>query len=71
MGRKNSCLVNCRISYSKSDLTPEAKANWFQSLSLDKRMDLLCELTDLILAVNPKILDSKNDATASVHVRLL
>jgi len=33
----------------------EAKARWFQSLSLEERMDLLCEFTDMVLENNPNI----------------
>lgn len=48
------------ISHNRQDETLEAKARWFQSLSLVERMDLLCSFTDLILINNPKILDLKN-----------
>ena len=44
-----------KISHSWSDETLEAKARWFQSLSLSERMDMLCFFTDMILQNNPKI----------------
>ena len=47
------------ISHDWQDKTTEAKARWFQSLSLTERMDIFCELTDLILEVNPSILEKK------------
>ncbi|HEX9972612.1 MAG TPA: hypothetical protein VGD14_11130 [bacterium] len=59
------------ISHDWNDETPEAKARWFQSLTLEERMDLLCEFTDLILAVNPKIVESKNATSTSGRVRIL
>lgn len=37
----------------------EAKARWFQSLTMEERMDLLCEFTDLVLAVNPSLQEQK------------
>lgn len=39
--------------------SPEAKARWFQSLSMEERMDLLCEFTDLALAINPDLQERK------------
>ena len=60
-----------RISHNWHDESPEAKARWFQSLSLEERMDLLCEFTDLILSVNPNIAESKNVTSTSGRVRIL
>lgn len=50
------------ISHKFSEESQEAKARWFQSLTLQERMDLLCEFTDMILGVNPHIVDRKRDA---------
>jgi hypothetical protein len=33
---------------------------WFQSLSMEERADLLCSFTDLILEINPGIMEKKN-----------
>ena len=48
------------VFHDRSAETPEAKARWFQSLSLSERMDLFCEMTDLILTVNPKLVERKD-----------
>ncbi len=48
------------LSHSRKDETPEAKARWFQSLSLAERMDIFCSFTDLILSANPKIVEKKD-----------
>lgn len=48
------------ISHSIQEETPEAKARWFQSLSIEERMELLCSYTNLILAMNPRIVESKD-----------
>ncbi|MCD4738912.1 MAG: hypothetical protein K8R89_06600 [Anaerolineae bacterium] len=48
------------ISHSRTDESAESKARWFQSLSLEERMDMLCFFTDLILTNNPKIGEKKN-----------
>jgi len=69
--QNNSRLMKKRISHNRSDETPEAKARWFQSLTLEERMDLLCEFTDLILTVNPKIAESKDVTSTSGRVRIL
>jgi len=47
------------VHHSWDEETPEAKARWFQSLSMAERMDLLCEFTDLALAVNPDLQEQK------------
>jgi len=59
------------ISHNRQEETPEAKARWFQSLSLSERMDLLCFYTDLILANNPKIVEQKNAQPTSRRIRIL
>ena len=60
-----------RISHRWEDETPEAKARWFQSLSLEERMDLLCAYTDLILQNNPKIAEKKDAPSTSGRVQVL
>jgi hypothetical protein len=47
------------VTHSRDEETPEAKARWFQSLSMSERMDLLCEFTDLALSVNPALQERK------------
>jgi hypothetical protein len=48
------------VSHNRQEETIEAKARWFQSLSLDERIELLCQYTDMILAVNPRIVEQKD-----------
>jgi len=50
------------ISHDRNEETLEAKARWFRSLSMAERMELFCEFTDLILSVNPEIVNQKPDA---------
>jgi hypothetical protein len=45
------------VTHDREEETIEAKARWFQSLSLDERMELFCQVTDLILDINPKIVE--------------
>lgn len=49
------------ISHSFKKESPKEKARWFQQLSLQERMDILCFYTDLILSNNPEII-KKRDA---------
>jgi hypothetical protein len=59
------------ISHDLAEETPEAKARWFQSLSLSERMDLLCFFTDLVLENNPLIVERKDAKPIAGRVRVL
>ena len=59
------------ISHSWLDESPEAKAKWFQSLSLADRMDMLCLFTDMILQNNPKIMEKNNAKSTRGRIRIL
>ena len=48
------------ISHDRQQETPEAKARWFQSLSLTERMAFFCSITDLIIENNPQVLKRKH-----------
>lgn len=47
------------ISHDRREETPEAKTRWFRSLSIEDRMRVLCELTDLALSINPLLPERK------------
>ncbi len=49
-------------AFSREAETLEAKARWFRSLTVEERMDMLCEFTDLILSLNPRIVEQKGYA---------
>jgi hypothetical protein len=63
--------TNRGVSHDREEETIEAKARWFQSLSLKERMELFCALTDLILAVNPKIVEQRDAQPVRGRVRVL
>jgi len=50
------------ISHNREEETPEMKARWFQSLTMEERMEVFCSWTDFILAANPGILEKKQHA---------
>jgi hypothetical protein len=58
------------VSFDRAEESPEAKAQWFQSLSMQERMELLCAYTDLIFAVNPHIADTKDAEQTGDHIRI-
>jgi len=49
------------VTHDRSEESPLAKARWFQSLSLEERLALFCEITELAIAQNPDLLKG-NDA---------
>ncbi|MEA3338993.1 MAG: hypothetical protein U9R15_03410 [Chloroflexota bacterium] len=59
------------ISHDRSEESLEAKARWFQSLSIKERMGLLCAFTDLILALNPDIVEQKDAQPVAGRVLVL
>jgi len=64
--------MNKGVTHNRGEETTEAKALWFQSLTLAERMEMLCLFTDLILENNPKVVELKEDVKpASGRVRVL
>ena len=59
------------ISHDREEETLEAKARWFQSLTLEERMDYLCAITDLILENNPNAMRTKYAEPTARRVRVL
>ena len=59
------------VSHSRSDESLESKARWFQALSLQERMEMLCSFTDLILDNNPVVAEKKNAQPTRGSFRVL
>ena len=59
------------ISHDRNEETPEAKARWFQCLSLSERMELLCAFTDLAFSENADIAGSKDAESTSRRVLVI
>ena len=59
------------VSHNFEDETPQAKARWFQSLSLEERMEVFVAFTNLILENNPDIVKQKDVRPASERIRVL
>lgn len=58
------------VVHAREEETIEAKARWFQSLSLEERMEMLVAFTDLALEVNPRLADEKDAQPADGAVRI-
>ena len=59
------------VSHNRQEESPQAKARWFQSLSLAERMEMLCFFTDLILDTNPNIVEQRHAQSLTGRVLIL
>jgi hypothetical protein len=59
------------ISHSREEETLEAKARWFRSLSLEQRIDVFCEMTELILQNNPQAAEKEIEYPSSRSIQIL
>jgi hypothetical protein len=59
------------VSHDMAEETPEKKAEWFQSLTMEERMEVFCSLTDLILAINPQIMEQKSAEPVPGRIQVL
>jgi hypothetical protein len=48
------------VTHDRGAESIEAKAQWFRSLPLSDRMDMLCVFTDLALSINPALQERKH-----------
>ena len=51
--------------------TPEAKARWFQSLTIEDRMELLVEFCDLALSAHAELAEAGHDEPPEARVLVL
>ncbi len=59
------------VTHDRRDEDPEAKARWFQSLSMAERMEMLCAFTDLALAVNPALQERKHVEPVAGRIQII
>ena len=59
------------ISYGLRNESPEAKARWFQSLTVEERIEVFCSFMDLILSVNPQLAAKKDARPVPGRVQVL
>ncbi len=59
------------VTHDWQEESAESKARWFQSLSLNERMDMLCWFTDMVLSANPGIVEQKDAEPIAGRVLVL
>jgi hypothetical protein len=59
------------ISHSFDDESLEAKARWWQGLTMEQRMELFSDMGDILVGLNPDILHSKDAQPIPGRVRVL
>lgn len=59
------------VTHDRAEETAEAKARWFQSLTVTERMNMLCWFTDLVLSANPQIVEQKDAESVAGRVLVL
>ena len=64
-------MADFSISHDWQEETLEAKARWFQSLSLEERMDVFVAFTNLILENNPEMARRKPLPPSSDRVQII
>ena len=64
-------MTTISVSHDRRDESIEAKARWFQSLTLEERMDVFVSFTNLILEMNPDIVKQKHVRPASECIRVV
>jgi hypothetical protein len=64
-------VASLSISHDWQEETPEAKARWFQSLSLSERLDVFFNLMDVMMEINPAMAESKDTQPVPGRVLVL
>ena len=59
------------IKHDREQESIEAKIRWFKSLSMDERMDLFCNFTDIALSINPNLKDKNCAQPIKGHIQVL
>lgn len=57
------------VGHDRSEETPQAKARWFASLSMNERMEMLVAFTELALATRPELLDKPVAEPTAKHIQ--
>ena len=60
-----------RISHNWYEENIEAKARWFQSLSMSERMEHFCAFTELIISINPSIVEQRHAQLLTERIQVL
>jgi hypothetical protein len=66
---KDSDLAS--ISYNFESESLESKSKWFKSLSMEDRMQIFCEYTDIAFALNPNIAEKRDAQSITGRIQVL
>jgi hypothetical protein len=59
------------ISHDWNQKTPKAKTRWFRSLTLEQRLDVWTQFSQLALSLNPSLADKRDVRQTQGRVRVL
>ena len=59
------------ITHDRSSESIREKAKWFQTLTVEERLDMLSFLTELALQRNPHLMEFKHDQPTSSRIRVI
>jgi hypothetical protein len=48
-------MLEPKVIQSREAETIQAKALWFKSLTVEERLDIFCEITEMALALHPEL----------------
>ena len=52
--------MKLEVRHDREAESAEAKAQWFQSLSVEERMEIFREFTEMALTLNPSLKDGRH-----------
>ena len=59
------------VSHDRNEESLEAKARWFQSLTMEQRMQVFAEYYDLAVTVNPELVKRDDVPAWATRVQIL
>lgn len=63
--------MNLSISHDRGEESPDAKARWFQSLTVEERMQIFCSVIDLAVQVTPSLLEGSHAQPIAGRVQVI
>jgi hypothetical protein len=53
-------MVKPAVSHDRFEESQAGKAEWFQSMTKEERLDYFCDFTELIISCNPEVLETRH-----------
>jgi hypothetical protein len=64
-------MLEPMVTHSREAETLKAKAKWFQLLSLEERMQYLCDVTEMVFDRHPNIARDRHAYSTSGRIQIL